>query len=181
MTDFLDVVDTRRLLCTCGGNKYRACGFDAEADLGAVVAMSDAWGGTSVTYQRLDFLEGAPRGLVWRYGTSDPGNTRLVPWLHGRDDEEEEFKNISEEIAYPHPLASEPVAIATSSYALAILLARHPESDRGKMESWRLFYSDQTDPDGDGRSAIDPDGDYLYWVGPLHFGVSRFPACEGPN
>ena len=57
--DFLENVDTQNLLCTIGDSTYHACGFDADNDLGQVIASRTSGGvQTTVTYQTLDFLPG---------------------------------------------------------------------------------------------------------------------------
>jgi len=174
--DFLTNVDTASLLCTIGDSVWHACGFDVD-DLGAVVATSAEWGGTTVTYERLMFLEGNPRGLVWRYSANDPGNIFETPWLHGRDSEEEDYAELNELISFGLHTYEDGLTATTTAFALVEHMILDPALDNEDLGNWCHLYSEQADPMGAGLSEADPDGDYVYWYGMAGVTRSIFAAC----
>jgi len=94
--DFLENVDTSTLLCTNGKNIYKSCGFDKDNDLGEVVYESiKYWDGIKVTYQTLNWIEGSPVGLVWEYGTDDPSDIDLKPWISTDSESDTHYEGVS--------------------------------------------------------------------------------------
>jgi cysteine-rich repeat protein len=175
--DFLSNVDTSSLRCTVGSD-YTDCPFDVETDLGTEIASGSDFYGTTVTYQELDFLPGNPRGLLWEYGTDDYTNLSDGPaWLHGRDYMWEDVPMINESISFGLTEYTEDFTATTTSYTLVEPIYIDPADDYSDWSNYHHFYTDESDPDGDGVVEADPDGDYIYWWGMNGIGRSIFTDC----
>jgi len=176
--EFLDAVRTAGgLRCTVGESSYRDCSFDRKADLGAMVAMSEAFKGTTLTYQRLEFLPGAPRGLVWRYGTKKPGNLSSgLAWLHPLPGKETQLFN--ESLSFEMESYNRENNVAATAYVLVQHLLIPWTADKSDWSNYEQVYWDN-----DGRPlyqqpTVDPDGDGIHWIGPLGYVSASNAICE---
>ena len=175
--DFLSTVDTTNLSCTLGDDIYHDCGFNKDTDLGQVIASGPQWGGTSITYQRLGFLPGNPRGLVWRYSTSDTGNTDNTPWLHARNSSSQSPPQLVETIWMEPENYSQYQTATTESYALVEHWYQNQTSN-----NWYQTFTQDVDSDNDNRTHdepfdVDPDHDFAYWYGAVGARLT-FDDCE---
>ncbi|KKT75917.1 MAG: hypothetical protein UW70_C0026G0005 [Candidatus Peregrinibacteria bacterium GW2011_GWA2_44_7] len=181
--DFLTNIKTESMYCTLGDDTYHFCGFDKEDDLGKVIASGDEWGGTTITYEKANFLPGSPRALVWRYSADDFGNTDNTPWLHARSSTSQTPPKLVETI-WMEPIDYTTYRTATAE---AYFLVEHWYQDA--QDKWIHTYTVDSDSDRDGKTSdepfnIDSDADYAYWFGTsgtrLTFNdcVEEAPYCE---
>ncbi|MFA5855472.1 MAG: hypothetical protein WC846_04320 [Candidatus Gracilibacteria bacterium] len=185
--DFWENVNTSTLLCTNGGindgdadgtnnNKYINCGFDKDTITpGTVIASVSAgkseWSGVTITYDTLDWLAGNPRALIWEYGTSDPDNIDLKPWLASGE-------NKIEGISFELEDYDEDHTVTTQSWTEMEFFSINKDADYTDLDNWKHTYTDQVDPYKD---VLDPDGDYVYWYGLNGTARSYFPVCPPTN
>ena len=186
--DFLTNVDTSTLLCMDGAGSdvdgdgaydavYEDCSFDVD-DLGVEVYSGSEWGGTTVTYEEMDFISGSPRGLLWQYG-QDSGTTNMdLPWIE------------SGETWYAGAVSFD--AIDYTEYRTATteawIFVEYWKQDTKNTSStsddvWTKTYSIEVDSNRDGNpdnSTWDPDGDHEWWWGILDVNRSIWPACDAP-
>ena len=198
--DFLSNVDTQNMTCSLGSatTAMVPCGFSTKNGLNQVIASgwhNDPDDGTpiqtTVTYERLNFLPGNPRGLVWRYSANAPGDLRRVEWLKGynpslpldttwADGDPTNMPNpsINESISFNLTGFEEQFSATTYSYTLVEHMHIHPNANKSNLNNWSHYYTINADPNQDGISTADPDGDYVYWHGINAVNRSIFDDCE---
>ncbi|MFA4814961.1 MAG: hypothetical protein WC924_02170 [Candidatus Gracilibacteria bacterium] len=168
--DFWENVKTTTLLCTDGDSTYVNCGFDKDTITPGTEIWSTSggrWSGVSITYDTLDWIEGNPRGLVWKYGTNDPTDKNIKPWIASGSSKLEAVSFDLEDFDTAQ-------TVTTESWTKMEFYTFHDDG------SYDHIYTDDVDPDGDGdddETGVDPDGDYIYWYGLNARIRSIFPAC----
>ena len=180
--DFLNNIDTTTLLCPDGGRDddgdgyyeatYDYCDFDdPDDDLGTQLYSGSEWGGTTVTYEELDFLSGEPRGLIWEYAQNYGADENDMPLIEA--DEWWYAGGVSfEAIDYTVDLQT-----ATTSGWIKVEFWEYDVD----ADNWDRTYPVEVDANGDGNpddSTIDPDGDYEFWWGINGVTRSIWPDCE---
>ncbi|KKR07699.1 MAG: hypothetical protein UT36_C0013G0017 [Candidatus Peregrinibacteria bacterium GW2011_GWF2_39_17] len=176
--DFLTNIKTETMTCSLGDDVYHPCGFDKDKDLGKIIAQGSAWNGTTITYERANFLPGNPRALIWRYSANDFGNTDETPWLYGRDSSSAKPPKLVETI-WMEPID---YTIARTATAESYFLVEHWYKD--SKGAYHHIFTVDADADQDGKTNdesfdIDPDKDYAYWFG-LSGTRLTFDACVIP-
>ncbi|MBU0981092.1 hypothetical protein KKC94_00185 [Patescibacteria group bacterium] len=171
--DFLTNIDTTTMLCTDGNSTYRNCGFDKVIDLGHVIYSGPERNGTKITYKRLEWIDGNPRGLLWEYGQNNTSDLTLLPWL---DSGENKLEAISFE-----PLDYEEAQTATTeSWTKLEMFYYNPTTDnRSDLNTYHHVYPIPVDRNGDDipDTNVDPDGDYILWYGLNATVRSLWNAC----
>lgn len=175
--DFMSNVDTNELLCTNGNSVYVDCHFDKNTTPLGTVVYSDPggrWNGVTITYQRLDWISGSPRGLLWEYGTQNASDITLKPWLASGDQK-------LEAISF-HPENYDNYKTATTeSWTKVEFYWINPNADYSDLSNWNQIYPVEVDTDGDGTDdiGVDSDNDYVFWWGKNSILRSGFEPCLG--
>lgn len=170
--DFLENVDTESLLCTDGDMTFVDCGFDKDTITPGTVIYDNhgagRYNGVKITYDNLDWVDGDPLGLIWSYGTSDPSDITLKPWIASGDHKTEDIAfNLT---AYDHDQT-----VTTQSWTKVEGYYVSATASHSDLGNYHHFYTTQASAHS---SDIDPDGDYIYWYGLNATDRSIFPSCS---
>lgn len=174
--DFWTNIDTEGMVCTDGAGTYLDCSFDKDTvSDGDVLATSTAKNGTELTFETLDWVDGNPRGIVWRYNTNDPEDITQYPWLDAGEFESEGI------IFEPEDYSKTLQTATTESWTKVEYFTLHPD-DRGDIDAYENIYPVEVDTDEDGTDdiGVDPDGDYIYWYGLNGRLRTIWTPCEEP-
>lgn len=202
--DFWEHVDTEEMQCSNGdrdGTFTVDCRFDKDTVReGDVIYSGPERNGTKITYDRLDWIPGSPRGLIWEYGQNalaadgsydDPEELTLLPWLDppGYDTPGvDEFKRESLWFDLEDGDAGD-LAIDTKSWTKVEMFRNDPRDDTGTATVDILAYENVYPIDVDfnqngildGRDVqVDPDGDYIFWHGLNGIERTVWPSCTPP-